>query len=327
MSRRPPAAVLWENLASHPAVAAWRQIAQDSPDPEPIEVLRQGKKSATYRLVGAGPDGAPIIAQRSHMAKARIERTLYEEVLPHLPVTSPRYYGFREESPGFGWLFLEDVGDERYSATDQAHQALAGRWLGLMHTTAARVAAAHGLPDGGPRRYLDHLQAGSRTIHANLAKPALTAADVTTLRRLVADLDGLEQRWTSIERACTGVPATLAHGDFQRKNAYIRIGASGPELFAIDWETAGWGVPAVDLTRIDLGTYWSVVHPCWRDVRLEDVQRLAAVGRIFEQLAAIRWVSPELSYDTGLYLRRPMSWLRVFHDRLADAALELGRCA
>ena len=324
MSSKPAAAVLWGKLAWHPAVVAWRGLAEDPPDPEHIEVLRQGKKSATYRLVGAGPDGAPVIAQRSQMPKALIERTVYEQILPHLPVTSPRYYGFQEDSPQFAWLFLEDVGDERYSATDQAHLALAGRWVGLLHTTATRVAAARRLPDGGPRRYLDHLRVGRRTIHAHVANPALGAADVTALQLLVADLDRVERGWADVERACMGVPASLVHGDFQRKNTYIRNGATGPALFAIDWETAGWGVPAVDLTRIDLPTYWSVVRPSWPTVQLEDVRRLAAAGRIFLQLAGIRWVSPELAYNTAPYLRRPMSWLRVFHGRLTDAILELG---
>jgi len=115
------------------------------------------------------------------------------------------------------------------------------------------------------------------------------------------------------------------HGDFQRKNTYIRTGARKPELFAIDWETAGWGVPAVDLTAIDLTTYWSVVQPWWPDAWLDDVRRLAAVGRIFLQLAAIRWASPELAYDSALYLSRPMSWLRIFKGRLTDAVRELGR--
>src|SRR3989442_1150812 len=228
MSSKPAAAVLWGKLAWHPAVVAWRGLAQDPPDPEHIEVLRQGKKSATYR------------------------------------------------------------------------------------------------PDGGPRRYLDHLRVGRRTIHAHVANPALGAADVTALQLLVADLDRVERGWADVERACMGVPASLVHGDFQRKNTYIRTGATGPELFAIAWETAGWGVPAVDLTRIDLPTYWSVVRPSWPAVQLEDVRRLAAAGRIFLQLAGIRWVSPELAYNTAPYLRRPMSWLRVFHGRLTDAILELG---
>jgi len=327
MSREPLVAVRLDNLASHPAVAAWRQIAPDAPDPERIEVLRQGKKSTTYRLVESTPGGSSVIAQRACIAKALIERTVYEEILPHLPVTSPRYYGCRAEDPHFVWLFLEDIGDERYTATDRAQLALAGRWVGLMHTAAARVPAARGLPDGGPSRYLNHLRADLQTIRANLANPALTADDAATLGRLAVDLDRLQSAWEPLERACTGLPATLVHGDLQRKNLYIRNGAGQTALYAIDWETAGWGVPAADLARIDPPTYWSVVRSVWHDVQLEDVRRLGVVGRIFRELAAIRWVSPQLAYDSPLYLNRPISWLRIMHGRLSEAVRELGAVA
>ena len=323
MSRKAPAAVLSGELAWHPAVAAWRQLAPDAPDPERIEVLRQGKKSATYRLVEPMPGSASIIAQRACMAKALIERTVYEEILPHLPVTSPRYYGFRAEDPHFAWLFLEDIGDERHTATDCAQLALAGRWVGLMHTAAAHVPAARGLPDGGPPRYLDHLRGGLQTIRANLANPALTADDAATLGRLASDLDRLESAWAALACACTGLPATLVHGDLQRKNLYVRNDAGQTALYAIDWETAGWGVPAADLARIDLPTYWSVVRSVWPDVRLEDARRLGAVGRIFVQLAALRWASPQLVYDSPRYLSWPMASLRIVHGRLSDAVREL----
>ncbi|TMB07524.1 MAG: hypothetical protein E6J71_29505, partial [Deltaproteobacteria bacterium] len=274
MSRKAPAAVLSGELAWHPAVAAWRQLAPDAPDPERIEVLRQGKKSATYRLVEPTPGSASIIAQRACMAKALIERTVYEEILPHLPVTSPCYYGFRAEDPHFAWLFLEDIGDERHTASDHAQLVLAGRWVGLMHTAAAHLPAARGLPDGGPPRYLDHLRGGLQTVRANLANPALTADDAATLGRLASDLDRLESAWAALACACTGLPATLVHGDLQRKNLYVRNDAGQTALYAIDWETAGWGVPAADLARIDLPTYWSVVRSVWPDVRLEDARRL-----------------------------------------------------
>ena len=286
-------------------------------------MLRRGKKSSTYRLVEPTPSGASMIAQRACMAKAGIERTIYEEILPHLPVTSPRYYGFRAEDPDFAWLFLEDIGDERYTATDRAQLALAGRWVGLMHTAAAQVPAARGLPDGGPPRYLDHLRGGLQTIRANLANPALTADDAATLGRLASDLDRLESAWAALACACTGPPATLVHGDLQRKNLYVRNDAGQTALYAIDWETAGWGVPAADLARIDLPAYWSVVRSVWPDVRLEDARRLGAVGRIFVQLAALRWASPQLAYDSPRYLSWPMASLRIVHDRLGDAVREL----
>src|SRR5207249_2061013 len=288
-----------------------------------IEVLRDGKKAGTYRLVGAGPAGESIIAQRSPVARALIERAVYERILPRLAVTAPHYYGSREDGRDFVWLFLEDLADERFSKTDPVHAEHAARWVGTMHSGAAWISAARHLPDGGPLRYRDHLRAGRHTIRVHIANPALTPPDVDLLERLVTDLDALERRWAGIADACTSTPPTLTHGDIQRKNIYVRSGPSGPALFLIDWETAGWGVPAADLTLVDLPTYWSVVRPRWPHVRLEDVRRLAAVGRVFLQLAGIRWVSPELAYDQALYLTRPIAWLRVLHERLADAARAL----
>jgi hypothetical protein len=45
------------------------------------------------------------------MVKALIERAVYERILPRLPlpIKAPRCYGFRAESPQFGWLFIEDT--------------------------------------------------------------------------------------------------------------------------------------------------------------------------------------------------------------------------
>ena len=324
LSRRPPVRVLWGNLSWHSAVVAWRQVDGNGPGPECIEVLREGKKSATYRLAGVGPNGSGVIAQRALAAKAAPERTVYERILPHLAITAPRYYGARAEAEGSGftWLFFEDVGDDRYSDGDTEHRMLAARWVADLHTGATHVAAARELPEGGPPRYLRYLRA-SRELLGTLTNPALAAEDLATLHELVADLGRLDRRWSWLEAACAGVPATLVHGDLQRKNTYLRTGGDGPELCAIDWETAGWGIPAADLTRIDLPTYWATVRSAWPAVQLEQVRRLAAVGRVLLQLVAIHWVSPELRYDSPLYLRRPMSWVRAYHERLGAAVRRL----
>ena len=111
MSRRRTALVFWGKLDWHPAVRAWRELAQDGPDPERIEVLRRSPDAATYRLVGAGPGGAALIARRSRLAQARLARTVYERILPYLPVTAPRYCGFKVESAQYAWLFLTDRTD------------------------------------------------------------------------------------------------------------------------------------------------------------------------------------------------------------------------
>ena len=100
--------VLWGKLAWHPAVIAWSEVADDPVASECIEVLHQGKTSATYRLLGAGRDGGPIIARRVSMAKALILRTIYRQILPLLPITASRYCGFKAESPQMAWVFLAD---------------------------------------------------------------------------------------------------------------------------------------------------------------------------------------------------------------------------
>jgi len=142
VGRKPPRAVLWGKLAWHPAAAAWSAFAAGAAEPERIEVLRNGKKAGTYRLVGAGPAGESIIAQRSPVARALIERAVYERILPRLAVTAPHYYGSREDGRDFVWLFLEDLGDERFSKTDPVHAEHAARWVGTMHSGAAWISAA-----------------------------------------------------------------------------------------------------------------------------------------------------------------------------------------
>jgi len=84
--------VLWGKLDWHPAVHAWIAFADGAGMPDMIEVLRDGKQSATYRLVGAGPNGESVIAQRVQAAWA-VGRMLYERVLRHLPLTTPATTG------------------------------------------------------------------------------------------------------------------------------------------------------------------------------------------------------------------------------------------
>jgi Ser/Thr protein kinase RdoA (MazF antagonist) len=323
MSKITPPTVLWDRLAWHPAVAAWRQLAHGAPDPEHIEVLEQTKKSAAYRLVGMGPGGESIIAKRSEMSKALIERTVYEQVLPSLPVTSPRYYGCREASPQCAWLFLEDVGDLYYCHTNAEHLAIAGRWVGGMHVAATRVAAARGLPPSGLPRYREHLHAARRTIREHLNRPRFTAGDVASLETVVSALDDVERNWPCLESACSGAPPTLVHCDFRPKNAKVKSDGVRTELYPFDWETAGWGLPAPDLTQIDLAAYWSVVGEAWPDVQLDDVRRWAEVGCVFQLLAACDWESVRLACEYPPGLNRPLSSFEKLHGQLVNAVLKV----
>lgn len=319
---RPPIAVLRDDLAAHPAVQAWGSMWAAQVTPERVEVLRRLASSAVYRLVGAGPARSGVIAKRSPAARASVELTVYEAVLPHLPVTAPRYYGSRpaDGSDGHRWIFLEDVGAESYSDSNSAHLALAARWVAGMHGAAAGLAAARGLPDGGPRRYRAHLCTARDRIEQRLRGPDLTRADVTMLKGVVALQDALESRWSRIEGLCVGLPATLVHGDYRPKNVYLRPNGRGLACYPIDWETAGWGVPAADLTRIDVTTYWACARDWQAGLDLETVRRLAALGQAFCAVAGIDWESTGLRFDSRRVISRELASIDVLARRLDEAA-------
>jgi hypothetical protein len=311
--------IIRADLLEHPAVKAWSELGPERAEPERIEILREGRKkkwkSTVYRLEGVGPAGSAVIAKRCRQATAVVERTIYEEILPHLPLTVLRYYGFVEQDGQFCWLFIEDAGDMKYSPLIAEHRAVAAQWLGLMHTSASRLAAEAHLPDRGPGHYLESLQSARDTILQNLVNPNLTSDDVAVLESIVSQCEVMESHWSQVERFCEGMPRTLVHGDFVGKNVRVRIRQADIVLLPFDWETAGWGVPAADLIWLDHTAYWSTVRNAWLTLDVRAVQGLADIGKLFRCLAAIGWEAPSLAYE---WVEGPMRNLRIHASRLAD---------
>jgi hypothetical protein len=330
MAKHVPIEITLEKPLEHPAVKAWRQLGPERVEPAKIEILRgsahDAGKRTVYRLEAVGPAGAAIIAKRSRQGPARIERTVYQEILPHLPVSGLRYYGCVEEPSGlFAWLFLEDAGGERYSPGNAVHRALVTRWLGLMHTSAASVAAASRLPERGPPYYLELLRAARGALRQHLTAPALGAGTLAALEGIVSGLDALESRWNQVEACCEGIPATLVHGDFRPKNVHIRADQEGTTLLPMDWEMAGWGVPAADLApagrlaacpQVDVTDYWLAVRDCWPGVELRDVRRLVTAGAILRRLAILYWDSLYLAHEP---VETVLAALSLDHAELAEA--------
>ena len=310
------------DLREHPAVAAWRRLRPGTPGPDGIELLAVRSHSTVYRLSGVGHAGTAVIAKRSPAADAAVERAVYAEVLPQVPVSSPRFYGLTADGDGCGWLFLEDVGEVRFSPLSQAHRVLAAQWLGRLHADAAGLDVAILLPDRGPAHYLDHLRAGRDTIRRHQHHPAVMPADREVLESVAAQCDALEQGWTEIERFCATVPATVVHGDFRSKNIRVRPAASGAALFPLDWETAGWGVPAADLAAprgrtnaelVDLGTYAAFARESRPGLDAAELGRLVTVGGMFRRLAAIGWASRSLLHP---WPQKALASMRVYEEDL-----------
>ena len=174
--------LIQDNLLDHPAVKAWSQLQPARIEPERIWILKgqKGKRtrsSSAYLLDAVGADGSAVVAKQCRRTTAILERTIYESILPRLPLNGLRYYGYvQDPSERFGWLFLEDAGTDKVVPTSQEHRIAAAQWLAQVHTSTMSVAAAAELPARGQRHSLQHLHSGYGWILENLSNPALTAA-------------------------------------------------------------------------------------------------------------------------------------------------------
>ena len=306
--RSMPLATLRDNLAEHSAVTTWASLGLGRAEPERLEVLKQGKKGAVYRLVGVGPRGAAVIAKRCRRERGVTERTAYEEVLTQLALPTIEYYGcVAEQDEQFWWLFLEDAGDELYSPLVQGHRSMAAEWLGQLHVATERLRGTVTLPDRGPGHYRAYLRSARRGIPDVLERSSLKPTAQSTLLNIFSMCEFLEESWDHIERAVACVPRTFVHGDCLAKNVHVRAVESGVAIAPFDWGGAGWGLPATDLgqlalpyrglpqTEPDCGAYLASVLDAWPSLDLGTVEQLANLGQMFWALKVISRGLPEFA--------------------------------
>jgi ATP-binding cassette, subfamily B, bacterial len=324
-----------ENLLAHPAVQAWRQLGPDRLVPDRITTA--GRRPGVYRLEGVGAEGAAVIAKRCTRGDGLVERTVYEQILPRVPLSGPRYYGAVAEpsedaTKDACWLFIGEIQGEPYDVLRPDHRAAAARWLGILHTEARPSADLVELPDAGPGRYRRQMHMARDLVRHHLDHPGFTADDLAFLDGVLARFDQLDEHWDRLERACTGLPRTLVHGDLKGKNLRVRASPAGSQIAAFDWADSGRGVPTADLAQVstmsrrftaspDLATYLSVVRERWPDCDREDVERLASCGTVFRALAAIEWDSHHFFSDwANLFVPA----LRLYEAEMAAALDRLG---
>lgn len=321
--RRPVRSVITENVAEHPAVEAWTRAGPGRRLPERVLVLCEARRRSAYRLPGVGVDGGAVIAKRCRISVARLERTIYEDILPHLSLPTPRYYGSWLDGPR-GWLLLEDVSGEPYRRDDREHQRLASQWVGMLHGSATGLDAARILPDAGPARYLEHLRQGREKVRRAMQQRAFSGEESRVLEAVASRLDAVEADWKPVEALCEDAPDTLVHGDIQAKNLFPQ--RDGDQmLHAIDWEMAGFGCPAADLTRIDLDHYWSSVRPAWPGMTPEGVRRLATVGHLLQALAQVHWLSEWLRCEDREDRASAVTRFVPLLEHLADSSRSVRR--
>jgi hypothetical protein len=321
------------HMVQSQVVEAWRKLRPERSESCAIEILKGWKeKKIVCRLAGVGPSGSAVVAKRYRMAKGMIERTIYMDVLADLPVPTLQCYGLVAVADGTCWLFLEDAGEERYSPHMAAHRALAGRWLGILHTFTARITAPPDLPNRGPNYYLECLRRARKKILAGRVNPTLTADDLAVLDMILSRLDLLEARWDLLEKICDSMPRTVVHGDFVKKNMRLRTTSAGFALMPFDWGNAGWGVPAVDLAQTlarssrfsadpDLSEYWAEVRDYWSGCDLDTIRRWANAGSVFRSVASLYWSALNLPFE---WAKDHVAKMRVDHAVIARVIAAAG---
>jgi hypothetical protein len=306
------------DLLQHPAVKAWAGLHPTQFGPTRIVVLKPEKKrSAVYRLENRSANSS-VIAKRTRLSNIAVELFFYGEVLPRLPVRAPRCFGFVEdEDPGLGWLFLEDMGDESYASGNEEHRALAAEWLAHLHASASRQENPNDyLPKRGLEHYHKIIELVREVIRNGLGNPALSGADAVTLKTILSHCEVLELHWQQVKDICDGMKSTIVHGDFSAKNVRVRRGSHGLEIFPLDWDAAGWGIAAADLSQTDVAVYWSVARHYWPELTLQAVKRHANVGRIFW---ALEPVTGEAETLTSEWLDNVMRKMRAYEAEIACA--------
>jgi aminoglycoside phosphotransferase (APT) family kinase protein len=132
---------------------------------------------------------------------------------------------------------------------------------------------------------------------------------------VIAQCDYLSSNWEQFASLCEEMPKTLVHGDFIPKNVGVRSTQAGITLLPFDWEKAGWGSPAEDISRVDIPTYWDTVQDYWPESGIQAFNRLANIGEVFRCLVYIDWIAPQLGDKV---VEKPLHHLRLCETWLAD---------
>lgn len=329
--------LLEESQLRHPAVSALLELDIACQEPAAVIALydakRAGrktklkKKSAVYKLVPASDNDTAIVAKRCRTASGKIERFIYDQILPQLPVSSPTYHG-SVEIDGALWLFLDYADGVEWDIDNETHLDLAIHWLSNMHGSSAQLELLSQLPDRGPHYYQSQLDKASQRLIQAHSNPDLQPSDVEILNGFIKQTELLSSRWAEIQQFCQSMPASLIHNDFISKNLHVCDLKSGPVLLPFDWEMSGKGMPATDLSWMFVKAPEGTIAKHHKQMRLFnpnidlcDIEYMAAVGTVFRISDAVEWASHDLLTE---YPRRKISHFEKYTNRLARVSVALG---
>lgn len=306
------------STAEDMAVTAWRTLHPESQAIGSVSVIQpDSRKSTVVRLGGVAGHQQNVMAKRCVARQAKIEYSVYTRILTQVPYPTLRSFGMLEDpSSGYSWLFVEEAVGETYSHTRVQHQPLAAEWLGILHGTAAKLTDQVDLPTRDLEHYRLLTRLARQTLEDSVANPALTDEQVQLLSELVGQCKVLQRRISEMQSVFDSMPKTLVHGGFYGKNVRVGWREDRQVILAYDWESTGWGCPAVDLAFVDPELYRTHCSAHGLDVSLSTLRDVAVFGRM---LWVVKAIPGERKTLASPWLDRVMSKLAYYRDEMNRA--------
>ena len=186
--------------------------------------------------------GSSRLPKDAAAARRERERRVYEELLVHPELGTPRFYGARwDDATARYWLMLELVDGELLRDCTYEYWPAAAAWLGRLHGRFI-----------GRRRRLDacgFLVRHDTAFFVRAAERALrtmSGFSAALARRLAAVLDGYDTVLAVLGRE----PETLVHGSYRPQNVLVDRSREPVRICPTDWERAAFGRSTFDLAFI-----------------------------------------------------------------------------
>lgn len=306
------------DIAEYMAVTAWQTLHPESKAILSVSTIQPYyRKSTVVRLGGVTGYEGSIMAKRCPTPQARIEHLVYTKILSQIPYPALHSFGMMEgPSSGYSWLFVEEATGEEYSYKDVGHRTLAAEWLGILHVTAAELTAQYDLPARDLEHYLGLANLAQRTLEESSANPALTGEQLQVINDLKKQSELLQSRIPEIQPILDSMPKTIVHGGFYGKNARVGWRQGRQVILAYDWESTGWGYPAIDLAFVDLELYQTYCSAYGLDLSLSSLRELAVFGKMLWVVKAIPGEGKTLASP---WLDKVMYKLAYYRDEMSQA--------
>jgi hypothetical protein len=310
------------NILEQPAVKVWLQINPNNELPTRIETLRRWASSKPFvcRMLGIGAESTSVIAKRCKLAAGLREKLFYEEILPQLGMSSLKYYGSYQEEDEHLWLFLENAGDQQFSFHKPNDCRAAVEWLMNLHTSSARQGKPSKLIERGPAYYYERLTTAKKILRPHVDRDIFSMSARQTLADTLDLINSIASNWDSIASLYERLPHCVIHGDFKSKNIHLRSDQQQTSVLVFDWEYAGWGIPGIDMWRLDEDQYLAAVKNHWPQTDITTIHELKLLGSIFRFIDSYFWEVQRLHHPvypiSKLKLEQNLS---IFNLQMADA--------